>query len=109
MRNKTSKKQKKTKKKQKEEDDVMSANCDLIATFPIYSQFAAIWKLDSGCTVCKLTFPLIVTYYLKETENRTKNFSQSSHTIALGKCTVFPKNADFLQKKLTSAKLRGWY
>ena len=31
----------------------MSKNCDVIAIFPIYSQFGASWKLDSGRIVCK--------------------------------------------------------
>ena len=35
------------------DDDVMSANCDVIVIFPIYGQFGAIQKLDSGRTVCK--------------------------------------------------------
>ena len=32
---------------QKFDDDVMSANFDVIVFFPIYAQFAAIWKPDS--------------------------------------------------------------
>ena len=31
----------------------MLANHDNTIFFPIYGQFAAIWKLDSGCIVCK--------------------------------------------------------
>ena len=34
-------------------DAVMSENYDVIDIFPIYSQFGAIWKKDSGCIVCK--------------------------------------------------------
>ena len=34
-------------------DDVMSANCDLIIFFPVYGQFAAIWKPHSGRMVYK--------------------------------------------------------
>ena len=30
------------------DDDFMSANCDVIVIFPIYSQFWATQKLDSG-------------------------------------------------------------
>ena len=29
-------------------------NCDIIAFFPIYNQFGAIQKPDSGCIVCKI-------------------------------------------------------
>ena len=32
----------------------MSNNCDVIAIFPIYNQFGAIWKPDSGGIVCKI-------------------------------------------------------
>ena len=35
------------------DDDVMSANYDIIVIFPIYDQFGAIWKPDSGRTACK--------------------------------------------------------
>ena len=45
-------------KKKKKDDDVIWENCDVIAIFPIYSQFGAIWKPDSGRIVCK-TYILI--------------------------------------------------
>ena len=35
------------------DDDLMSSNCDVIFSFPIYDQFGAIWKPDSGRLVCK--------------------------------------------------------
>ena len=35
------------------DDDIMSENCDVIFIFPIYGQFGAIRKPDSGCIVCK--------------------------------------------------------
>ena len=34
-------------------DDIMSPNCDVIVFFPIYDQFAAIRKPDSGRMVYK--------------------------------------------------------
>ena len=34
-------------------DAVMSANCGVIVIFPIYGQFGAIRKPDSGRIVCK--------------------------------------------------------
>ena len=44
-----------TKQRQKKvDDDVMSTNCDVIVIFPIYDQFGAISKPDSGCRVCKI-------------------------------------------------------
>ena len=36
-----------TKQRQKIDDDLMSANCNVIVIFPIYGQFGAIRKLDS--------------------------------------------------------------
>ena len=33
--------------------DVISENCEIIVIFPIYGQFGAIRKLDSGRIVCK--------------------------------------------------------
>ena len=35
------------------DDYIMSGNCDVIFIFPIYGQFGAIRKPDSGCIVCK--------------------------------------------------------
>ena len=35
------------------DDEVISENCGVIAIFPIYGQFGAIPKPDSGCIVCK--------------------------------------------------------
>ena len=36
------------------DDDVISANCDVIVIFLIYGQFGATWKMDSECIVCKI-------------------------------------------------------
>ena len=35
------------------DNDAMSANFDVIVIFPIYGQFGAIWKPESGRIVCK--------------------------------------------------------
>ena len=35
------------------DDDVMSANCDVIVILPIYGQFGAIRKPEFGRIVCK--------------------------------------------------------
>ena len=43
-----------TKQRQKKfDDDVTSTDCDVIVIFPIYDQFEAIRKPDSGRIVCK--------------------------------------------------------
>ena len=70
----------------------------------------------SGCQIpnaqpVKLTFSLIVvTFYLIKTENTMKK-SHTSHTIAVSKGLFMPKKMlIFLQKMLTSVKLRRpWY
>ena len=36
------------------DDDIMSANCDVIVIFPIYGQLGAIQKPDSEHMVCKI-------------------------------------------------------
>ena len=38
----------------KSDYDVMSPNFNVIVIFPIYGQFGAIWKQDSGCIVCNM-------------------------------------------------------
>ena len=49
----------------------MLVNCDVSVIFPIYGQYGAIPKPDSGCIVSK-TFSLTVIFYLTKTENETK-------------------------------------
>ena len=36
------------------DDDLMSVTCDVIVFFPIYGQFGAIRKPDSGRIACKI-------------------------------------------------------
>ena len=55
-------KKNKTKSK-KIDNDVMPLNCDVIDIFPIYGQFGAIQKPDSGRIVCK-TYIFINSYLL---------------------------------------------
>ena len=56
-----------------DDDDIMLANCDIVI-FPIYGQFGAMWKPDSGCMVCK-TYIFIKSILLSyKTENRIKKF-----------------------------------
>ena len=43
---------KRNKTTSKKFDHVMSKYCDVIAIFPLYSQFGAIRKPDSKCIVC---------------------------------------------------------
>ena len=50
----------------------MSENCDVIVIFPVYGQFGAIQKPDSGRIVCK-TYVFINSnlFFLTKTKNRT--------------------------------------
>ena len=53
------------------DDDVMSRNCDVIVIFPIYGQFGAIHKPDSGRIVC-ITY-LFINSNLSSYKNRKQN------------------------------------
>ena len=58
----------------------MLDNNDVITIFPIYGQFGAIWKPDSGPIVCKTYIFINSTLYLTKTEDRTKkSLTQLSH------------------------------
>ena len=77
----------------------MSENCDVIVFFPIYGHFAALRKPNSDAWSIKLTFSLIVTFYLTEPEIRTK-FSNTA--LILSRCVkvlLLPKNPNFLREK----------
>ena len=49
--------------------DFMSKNCDITTIFPIYDQFGAMRKPNSGRWSVKLTSSLTVIFYLNKTEN----------------------------------------
>ena len=53
-------------------DDVMSTSCYVIVIFPIYDQFEAIRKPDSGRMVCKTYIFINRNLLFYKTENRTK-------------------------------------
>ena len=54
-------------------DGVMSANFEAIVIFPIYGQFRAIQKPDSG-RIVKLTFSLTVNLVLQKLKTELKVF-----------------------------------
>ena len=93
----------------------MSKNCDVIAIFPIYSQFGAIRKPGSGPTVCKtLIFNIFINSNLLSYKKWKQNYkidNTAPHTIALSKGTILAKKRWFFANKmLTLEKLRGpWY
>ena len=51
----------------KNDSDFMLVNCDVIVIFPIYGQFAAVWKPDSRRMVCK-TY-IFINHYLFSYKN----------------------------------------
>ena len=73
----------------------MSANCDAIVLFPIYGQFTAFRKPDSG------------TFYLTKTENKSnKSLTQLSYYCFEYRRFFWHKNADFLQKSADISKIK---
>ena len=77
----------------------MSGNCDTIVIFPIYGQFGAFQKPDSGRIVCK-TYILIKRNLLSY-KNWKQNWKISSTALTLLICVkilFLSKNADFLEK-----------
>ena len=91
---------------QKRDDDFMSGNCNVTAVFPIFGQFGAIQKLDSGCIVCKTyIFTNLLSY--KNWKQNYKFFNTTLTLLLWVNVLFLPKNADILQKMLTSANLRG--
>ena len=78
----------------------MPENCDAIVTFPIYDQFGAIRKPDSGRIVSK-TYIFINSNLLSH-KNWKQNEKPSNTALTLllwVKVLFWPKNADFLEKK----------
>ena len=73
------------------DDNFISANCDVIVIFPIYGQFGAIRKPDSGRISVK----------------RTKSPSELSQYLFEPRYYYCQKMLIFCKKMLTSAKLRG--
>ena len=53
----------------------------------------------------KLTFLLVLTFYLTKTQNRTKKLLHSSHTISLSKGIVFTKKTNLLRKNADMSKI----
>ena len=89
-------------------DDVVSGNCDVIVILPIYGQFWAIRKPDSGYIVCK-TY-IFFNSNLLSYRNWKQNWKISNTALTMllwVKVLLLPENAKIMQ---TSAKLRGfWY
>ena len=100
------KRNKKTSKKL--DDHVRLQKCSVIVIFPIYDQFGDICKPNSRRIICK-TY-IFINSKLLSYENWKQNLKISNTAVTLllwVKALFFTKkNADFLQKILTSAKKR---
>ena len=94
-------KRNKTKAK-KFDDDLISANCDVIVIFLIYGQFGAIQKPDSRRIFCKTLSSLTVNWKQK---TELKHLTQLPD-YRLGKGTVFAKKSWFLQKKTDTSRIK---
>ena len=69
----------------------MSKNCEVTATFPIYSQFGAFWKPDSRRMVCN-------TYIVKtELKNLTSHDKALIQYIVLGLKIIFSETTTKFQ------------
>ena len=69
----------------------MSANCDAIVNFPIYGQFGAIRKLNSGRMVCKTYIVISIDLLFYKNSKQNQKIPNSSHTTALNKGSIFDK------------------
>ena len=65
------------------DNDVMSANCDVIIIFRFIFNLGQSESRIPDAKSVKVTFSKLVTFYLAKTENRTKNLKHSSHTLLL--------------------------
>ena len=78
------------------DDDSMLEDCDVIAISPIYGQFGAIRKTDSGHIVCKTSFFINSNLLSYENWRQNKKVSNTTLTPLLWVKVLFlPKNADF--------------
>ena len=78
------------------DDDGMLEDCDVIANSPIYGQFGAIRKPDSGHIVCKTSFFINSNLLSYENWRQNKKVSNTALTLLLWVKVLFlPKNADF--------------
>ena len=73
------------------DDNVVSANCDVIVIFPIYGHLEQSDSRILDAWSVKLIFSLIVTFILQKLKTELKNLEHSFHTIPLSKATIFNK------------------
>ena len=97
---------KRNKRSKKFDDDVMSENCDVIVIFPIYGQFGAIRKPNSGRVVCK-TYIFINSNLLSyKNGKQLKNCNIALTLLLWVKVLFWSKNGDFLQENTGISKIK---
>ena len=79
------------------DDNIMSANCDVIVLFPIYDILKPSRSYIPEAWSIKLAFPSTTTFYSTTTENSSKK-PLTQLTYYCFKVLFLPKNADFLPK-----------
>ena len=75
------------------DDNIMLENYDVIVIFPIYGQFGAIRKVDSGGIVYEkyIFINSSLLSYEKLKKDSSISNTHGSHNIALSKCTILVK------------------
>ena len=85
----------------------MSKNCDVIVIFPIYGQFGAIRKSDSGRRDCKNYVFLNSNLWSYKNWKQNQNIIYTALTLLLWvKILFFPKNTDFLEKNADISRIK---
>ena len=88
--------------------DVRSQNYDVMSFFGFLANLEQSGGRIPDTESAKVMFSVIGTFCLRKTENRTKKTSNTALTLLFCvKILFWTKNAIFLQKMLTSAKLKG--
>ena len=78
----------------------MPENCNVIDIFPIYGQFAAIPRLDSGRIVFNTYIFINSNFFiLQKLKTELKSLKHSSHIIDLSKGTILAKKTLIFCKK----------
>ena len=85
----------------------MSASRDVIVIFPIYGQFEAIRKPESGRMVCKIFIFINSNLLSYKNWKQNSKISNTALTLLLWVKVLFlPKNADFLQKNADISEIK---
>ena len=87
------------------DDDVISANCDVIVFFQFYGKISAIRKSDSGRIVYKTYIFINNNFLFKKNWKQNQQISYTALMLLLWvKGPFLPKNTNFLLKQR-----RSWY